>query len=74
MSDEGKPYDLGRDPHELEKRAREPARTDRLAEMRCRPIAETARFGDPLRDCVSKFNGIWQTGSGQVDVTRVQAA
>lgn len=25
---------------------------------------------DPLRDCVSKFFGIWHTGSGQNDASK----
>jgi len=32
-------------------------------------MAETAKAGDPLRDCVAKFNGQWRTGSGQFDAT-----
>jgi len=31
---------------------------------------EADRLKDPLRDCVSKFFGIWNTDSGQIDATR----
>jgi hypothetical protein len=32
-----------------------------------------ARLGDPLRDCIAKFDGRWRTGSGQFDATAVHA-
>ncbi len=62
-------YDLAADPDELHNLADLPAAADRLAAMRQAMIEETARFGDPLRDCLAKFNGQWQTGSGQFDAT-----
>jgi len=37
--------------------------------MRDALMQETARYDDPLRDCVSKFNGQWLTGSKQFDAT-----
>lgn len=62
-------YDLTRDPHELSNCAENPDYAPDLARMRNALIAETARYADPLRDCVSKFNGQWRTGSGQFDAT-----
>lgn len=72
--DDDELYHLVADPHELENLAGDAGSADRLAGMRRRLIAETARFGDPLRDCVAKFNGVWRTGSGQFDVTSLPAA
>jgi arylsulfatase A-like enzyme len=65
--DDDELYDLNRDPHEMDNRAK--ANSDRLARMRELLMAETARFEDPLRDCVAKFNGQWRTGSNQFDAT-----
>lgn len=62
-------YDLETDPHEMDNRLSDPGAADRLAQMRQALVAETARAGDPLRDCVAKFNGQWRTGSGQFDAT-----
>lgn len=30
----------------------------------------SAAYQDPLRDCVSKFFGIWNTGSNQIDASK----
>tara|TARA_R110000868_G_scaffold359807_1_gene621725 strand:+ start:1433 stop:2905 length:1473 start_codon:yes stop_codon:yes gene_type:complete len=62
-------YDLNSDPDELTNLAGSPATQAKLAEMRRALIDQTAEFGDPLRDCVAKFNGHWRTGSGQFDAT-----
>lgn len=67
--DDDELYDLAADPDELHNLAADPAAAGRLAAAREAMIAETARFGDPLRDCVAKFNGRWRTGSGQFDAT-----
>lgn len=72
--DEDELYDLGADPHEMANRAGDLAAAPRLAAMREALIAETARHGDPLKDCVAKFNGRWRTGSGQFDATTAFAA
>ncbi|QJR17269.1 sulfatase-like hydrolase/transferase [Pelagibacterium halotolerans] len=64
-------YDLARDPHEMDNLAQRPERADDLVRLRLALMKETARHGDPLRDCVSKFNGRWRTGSGQFDATAV---
>mgnify|MGYP000462869696 CR=1 FL=1 len=53
----------------MKNRAADPTATDRLAQMRGAMMQETVRVGDPLRDCVAKFNGQWRTGSGQFDAT-----
>jgi hypothetical protein len=38
-----------------------------LERLRSALIRETARYQNPLRDCVAKFNGQWRTGSEQFD-------
>lgn len=63
-------YHLPSDPAELRNRIGDPAAAGALARLRAAMIAETARLGDPLRDCVAKFQGVWDTGSGQFDATR----
>lgn len=62
-------YDLGSDPGEMRNLAAEACYAEVLARMRSALIDETARYQDPLRDCVAKFNGQWRTRSGQFDVT-----
>ena len=62
-------YDLTTDPHELTNLSAYPEHAGVLLRMRTALMAETARHHDPLRDCVSKFNGQWRTGSGQFDAT-----
>ena len=62
-------YDLNTDPGEMQNLVDAPDAQAKLAEMRAALMVETARFGDPLRDCVAKFNGQWNTGSGQFDAT-----
>lgn len=62
-------YDLAIDPHELLNRAEAPEYTEDVARLQATLMRETARYADPLRDCVSKFNGQWRTGSGQFDAT-----
>ena len=62
-------YDLNTDPGELVNLATVATAEPKLAQMRRDLMEETARFDDPLRDCVAKFNGQWRTGSGQFDAT-----
>ncbi|WP_295811220.1 sulfatase-like hydrolase/transferase [uncultured Nitratireductor sp.] len=62
-------YNLLDDPHEMSNKATDASASKQLNTMRARLIDETARLGDPLRDCVAKFNGQWRTGSGQFDAT-----
>ncbi len=62
-------YDLNSDPGELRNLISDPASQPKLDAMRQCLLAETAAFDDPLRDCVSKFNGSWRTESGQFDAT-----
>ena len=62
-------YDLNSDPGEIRNLVKAKQAQEKLAEMRTAMIAETARFDDPLRDCIAKFNGQWRTGSGQFDAT-----
>ncbi len=62
-------YDLTADRPEMVNLAEAPEAAFRLAALRAAMVAETARLGDPLRDCVAKFNGQWRTGSGQFDAT-----
>lgn len=65
--DDDELYDLNTDPHEMTNCAK--SEPKKLAHMREVLMAETARYDDPLRDCVAKFNGHWRTGSGQFDAT-----
>ena len=67
--DQDELYDLDADPAELCNLANDPGAQARLADMRVAMMQETARYDDPLRDCVTKFNGQWRTGSGQFDAT-----
>lgn len=62
-------YDLSCDAAELNNLVRDPLFQQKLDAMRQALMAETSAFDDPLRDCVSKFNGQWRTGSGQFDAT-----
>ena len=62
-------YDLNDDPHEMNNLAEDRGSAERLARMRAALIQKTAHYGDPLRDCVAKFNGQWRTQSGQFDAT-----
>jgi arylsulfatase A-like enzyme len=62
-------YDLNGDPGEMHNLAADAGHTEILKRLRAALIRETARYQDPLRDCVAKFNGQWRTGSGQFDVT-----
>lgn len=68
--DDDELYDLRNDPDECNNLADDPAYAEHVTELRQRMIRATAYYDDPLRDCVSKFNGIWNTGSGQFDATR----
>ncbi|MDA8746815.1 sulfatase-like hydrolase/transferase [Litoreibacter sp.] len=67
-------YDLNTDPGEMINLATDPLSQVKLNNMRNALIHETAAFDDPLRDCVSKFNGQWRTGSGQFDATSAHLA
>lgn len=62
-------YDLNQDPDELNNLIDNPAAQDKIEELRNRLRKVTAQSGDPLKDCVSKFFGVWRTGSGQIDAT-----
>ena len=62
-------YDLNADPDELTNLADSNEHAEVLARMRAALMAQTANYNDPLRDCVSKFNGQWRTTSGQFDAT-----
>lgn len=62
-------YDLNSDPHEMHNLVDRSSAGGKLTLMRAAMIDQTAKFGDPLRDCVAKFNGQWRTGSGQFDAT-----
>ncbi len=62
-------YDLNTDPGECTNLAATAEHSGTLSDLRLAMMTETARIGDPLRDCVAKFSGVWNTGSGQFDVT-----
>ncbi|NQT58088.1 MAG: sulfatase-like hydrolase/transferase [Bacteroidetes bacterium] len=63
-------YNLKEDPAELRNLIDNPASSGKVADLRDQIRKATADAGDPLRDCVSKFFGIWSTGSGQIDASR----
>jgi arylsulfatase A-like enzyme len=63
-------YNLNKDPAELCNLIDDPASSSKVASLREQIRRATADAGDPLRDCVSKFFGIWNTGSGQIDASR----
>lgn len=63
-------YDLRNDPDERNNLSDDPAYAEQVTQLRQLMIRATAQYDDPLRDCVSKFNGFWNTGSGQFDATR----
>ncbi len=69
--DDDELYDLTSDPGEMNNLADKDDSANVLARCRDSMIAETARLDDPLRDCVAKFNGHWNTGSGQFDATQM---
>lgn len=62
-------YDLNSDPGEMTNLAAAKTAQSKLGQMRQSLLDETAKFDDPLRDCVAKFNGNWRSGSGQFDAT-----
>lgn len=63
-------YDLRNDPDECSNLAGNPGYAEKITQLRHQMIRATAHYDDPLRDCVSKFNGFWNTASGQFDATR----
>ncbi len=69
--DDDELYDLNADPHEMQNLAQTPTAANALQRMKAALMEATARYADPLRDCVAKFNGNWNTGSGQFDATRI---
>lgn len=66
-------YNLNADPYELCNLAAHanpsPETILRLNTMSKAMVVEMTRFNDPLRDCASKFQGIWTLDSEQFDVT-----
>lgn len=63
-------YNLNDDPWEMHNLAETSAASAKIEELRRTLRILTAEYEDPLRDCVSKFFGIWHTGSGQLDATK----
>ena len=63
-------YDLNSDPFEVNNLIDDPGSAVKIEELREQIRYATAEAGDPLRDCVSKFFGIWYTGSGQIDASK----
>ena len=62
-------YNLNDDPAELRNLIDDPAHLEKVSSLKDRIRKVMIGAGDPLRDCVSKFFGFWNTGSGQVDAT-----
>ncbi|MCD6120642.1 MAG: sulfatase-like hydrolase/transferase [Spirochaetales bacterium] len=63
-------YNLNEDPHELKNLINDTSQKDKIAALKERIRKVTAYYNDPIRDCVSKFFGIWRTGSGQIDASK----
>ena len=61
--DDDELYDLRNDPNERENLSSDPAHAEQLAKLRQQLMETTARYDDPLRDCVAKFNGVWNTSA-----------
>lgn len=62
-------YDLNNDPHEMHNLLHDPSSRNKVLALQERIRVVSAYYKDPLQDCVSKFFGIWRTGSRQVDAT-----
>ena len=62
-------YNLNEDSTEMTNLATVQSAQAKLCRMRQSLMEETAKFNDPLRECVAKFNGNWRSGSGQFDAT-----
>ena len=62
-------YNLNDDPGEMNNLINDIAISGKKSLLQNEIRMATARFNDPLSDCVSKFFGIWNTGSGQIDAT-----
>jgi len=67
--DKDEVYNLNEDPGEMNNLIDDTACSEKKVILQTEIRMATARFNDPLRDCVSKFFGIWNTGSGQIDAT-----
>jgi arylsulfatase A-like enzyme len=63
-------YNLENDPDEMDNLIDSPFYSEKVKELQERIREAAAVYQDPLRDCVSKFFGIWQTGSRQVDASK----
>ncbi len=63
-------YNLNDDPAELHNLVNDTSTAEKTADLQNRIRKAAAAAGDPLRDCISKFFGIWNTGSGQIDASR----
>ncbi len=62
-------YNLNEDPGEMNNLIDDSAYSEKKFILQNEIRLATAQNKDPLRDCVSKFFGIWNTGSGQIDAT-----
>jgi arylsulfatase A-like enzyme len=63
-------YDLNSDSAEMYNLIDTSEWIGKKQELQERIRITSARFNDPLRDCISKFFGIWNTNSGQLDATK----
>jgi arylsulfatase A-like enzyme len=63
-------YNLNDDPAELHNLIDDPAHSEKINSLKDRIRESMIAAGDPLRDCISKFFGYWDTGSGQIDATK----
>ena len=63
-------YNLNNDPYEIQNLINTPEHAAKIGNLRKLIRQQAFRFNDPLKDCVSKFFGEWQTGSGQIDASK----
>ncbi|MBL7005929.1 MAG: sulfatase-like hydrolase/transferase [Spirochaetia bacterium] len=63
-------YDLNSDSAEMHNLIDSQEWSSKRQELQERIRVTSAGFKDPLRDCISKFFGIWNTESGQIDATK----
>ncbi len=63
-------YNLNNDPNEMHNLLDDSASQGKVLDLQRRLREISAFYTDPLRDCVSKFFGIWRTESKQVDASK----
>ncbi len=69
-SDYDEVYDFNKDPYEMNNLIDDPGALAKIEDLRNQIRRAAFDAGDPLRDCISKFFGNWNTGSGQIDASK----